>query len=71
MTQDTVKALGDSELVQVITWAQDEQKARAERLKQEAIARMKQLAPTVGVSITISGTRGRPPKTHNIKGEPR
>jgi hypothetical protein len=60
MTQDAVKALSDTELEQVIAWAQDEQKARAERRKRETIARIKELARTVGVSLNIRGTRGRP-----------
>jgi hypothetical protein len=60
MTQDMVKALNDGELEQVIVWAQDEQKARAERRKRETIARIKELARTVGVSLNIRGTRGRP-----------
>ncbi len=62
MTQDTVRALSDSELGEVIAWAQSEQKARAEKRKQETIARIRELAGTVGVSVTINGTRGRPPK---------
>jgi hypothetical protein len=45
MTQDTVKALSDSELVLVIDWAQAEQKARAEKRKQETIAKIRELAP--------------------------
>jgi hypothetical protein len=31
MTQETVKALSDAELSQVITWARDEIKTRTER----------------------------------------
>jgi hypothetical protein len=60
MTQESVKALSDDQLGQVIAWAQSEQKERTERRKQEAIARIKELAQTVGVSISINGRRGRP-----------
>ena len=60
MTQDVVKALSDSELVQVIAWAQDEQKARAEKQKREIIAKIKEMAQAVGVSVNIAGVRGRP-----------
>jgi hypothetical protein len=63
MTQETVKALSDGELVQVIAWAQNEQKARAERKKRETIAKIKEMAQVVGVSVRIAGGRGRPPKT--------
>jgi hypothetical protein len=62
MTQDAVRALPDSALADVIAWAQSEQKARAEKRKQETIARIRELAGSVGVSVTINGTRGRPPK---------
>ena len=60
MTQDAVRALNDDELTQVISWAQAEIKARAERRKQETIAKIKELANAVGVSVTIAGGRGRP-----------
>jgi hypothetical protein len=60
MTQDVVKALSDGELVQVIAWAQAEQKERAEKRKRETIARIKELAQEVGVSVSINGVRGRP-----------
>jgi hypothetical protein len=60
MTQETVKALSDTDLSQVITWAQEEIKTRTERRKQEAIAKIKALASQVGVSVSIAGVRGRP-----------
>jgi hypothetical protein len=60
MTQETIKALPDNELPQVIAWAQDEIKLRAERRKEEAIAKIKALADSVGVKIAIGGVRGRP-----------
>jgi hypothetical protein len=60
MTQDGVRALSDGELGQVIAWAQTEIKARAERRRQEAIAKIKALASSVGVSVSIVGARGRP-----------
>ena len=71
MTQDTIRALSDGELVEVIAWAEGEQKARTERRKQETIAKIKQLAQSVGVSITVQGTRGRPKaqQTNSIKGK--
>lgn len=62
MTQETVKAMSDADLAQVIAWAQDETKVRAERRKQEAIAKIKALAAQAGVSVAIGGARGRPVK---------
>ena len=62
MTQEMVRALGDKDLSEVIAWAQDELRVRAEQRKHDTIAQIKELAGTVGVSITINGKRGRPPK---------
>jgi hypothetical protein len=70
MTLDVVKALTDDELVQVIAWAHAEVKARTEHRKQEAIAKIKALANTVGVSVSIAGGRGRPAKPHLRKRDP-
>lgn len=60
MTQDAIKALTDGDLAQVVVWAQAEIKARTERRKQETIAKIKELAGAVGVTVAISGQRGRP-----------
>jgi hypothetical protein len=60
MTQDAIKALSDAELSQVAVWTQTEIKARTERRKQETIAKIKELAGAVGVSVAIGGVRGRP-----------
>jgi hypothetical protein len=62
MTQETIKALADGELTQVIAWAQEEIKARAEKRKRETIAKIKEMAGAVGVSVSIAGVRGRPAK---------
>lgn len=60
MTIETVRALSDADLSQVVAWAQAEIKARAEKRKQETIAKIKELAGAVGVSVAIGGQRGRP-----------
>ena len=60
MTLENVKALSDSEIEQVIAWGQAELKSRAERRRQETIAKIKQLACAVGVRVAIGGVRGRP-----------
>ena len=60
MTQETVRALPDDDLMQVVAWAQAEIKARAEKRKQETIAKIKELAGAVGVTVAIGGVRGRP-----------
>lgn len=62
MTQETIKALVDGELTQVIAWAQEEIKARAEKRKRETIAKIREMAGAVGVSVSIAGVRGRPAK---------
>ena len=62
MTQEMIRALPDKDLSQVIAWAQDELGARAEKRRHETIAKIRELAGAVGVSVTINGRRGRPPK---------
>lgn len=62
MTQETVKTLSDDQLVQVIAWAQGEQKARAERRKRETIAKIKELARSIELGVKIARRRGRPAK---------
>ena len=47
----------------VAAWAQDEMKARAEKRKQETIAKIKEL----GVAGAISGARGRPARAKPAK----
>jgi hypothetical protein len=64
MTLETVKALSDADLSQVALWAQSEIKARAERRKQETIAKIKEMAGAVGVSVAIGGVRGRPARVN-------
>jgi hypothetical protein len=60
MTQDAIRGLTDADLAQVMLWGQAEVKARAERRKQETIAKIKELAGAVGVTVAIGGQRGRP-----------
>jgi hypothetical protein len=62
MTQDTIRELSDGELVKVMDWAMAEQKARAEKHKQETIAKIRELARSIEVGVKIEGTRGRPAK---------
>lgn len=73
MTQETVKALSDGELAEVVAWGQEEIRARAEKRKRDTIAKIKELAGGVGVSVTIDGQRGRPAtglaKTKALKSE--
>jgi len=65
MTLENVKALSDSEIEQVIAWGQAELKSRAERRKAETIAKIKQLAGSVGVRVAIGGAKGRPARIKN------
>ena len=60
MTQETVRALADAELIQVIAWAEDEQGVREQRRKQDTIAKIKEMAGAAGISVSIHGKRGRP-----------
>ena len=62
MNLESLKALSDDALTQILAAAQEELKARAEKRKQETIAKIKELAGAVGVSVAILGQRGRPSK---------
>lgn len=62
ITAEAIKSLSDDELDRFIALATEEKQARTERKKQETIARIKQLAGSVGVRIAIGGARGRPVK---------
>jgi hypothetical protein len=62
ITVETIMSLSDDELNRFVDAGKEEQKARAERRKQETIARIKELAGTVGVRVAIGGARGRPVK---------
>ena len=70
MTQDAIRALTDADLAQVMLWGQAEIKARAERRKQETIAKIKELAGGIHVKVAISGQRGRPVKGTSAKVKP-
>jgi hypothetical protein len=63
MTQQMVKALTDAELSQMIDWAKEEQNVRTAQRKHETVAKIKELARSVNLDITIAGKRGRPSKT--------
>lgn len=60
MTQEVIRALSNDQLAQVLVWAHDEQKVRTERRKREVIAKIKQMAEEIGVSLSIAGRKGRP-----------
>jgi len=60
ITIEVVRSLSDDELDRFIDAGVEEKRARSERHKQETIARIKELAGTVGLSISIGGARGRP-----------
>lgn len=67
MTQEAVKALADNALEQVSLWVQEEIKVRAEKKRQDAIARIKEIAAAQHIVVNIGGARGRPAKTQNDK----
>lgn len=71
MKRDEITALPDAEIEQIMAWGQEEQRLRAERRKSEAIARIKELAATVGIGVAIQGQRGRPVRMKPIMTEKR
>jgi hypothetical protein len=60
VTTETIKSLSDDELDRLMKIATEEKEAREERHKQETIARIRELAGVIGVSVIIGGARGRP-----------
>ena len=60
ITIEAVRSLSDDELDRFINSGVEEKRLRAERHKQETIARIKELVGTIGVPISIGGARGRP-----------
>ncbi len=71
MTEDTLKALNDHDLEQLIVRAQAEKANRARKRKEDAIAKIKELAGAAGVSVSIKGARGRPAQTGSPEKLPR
>jgi hypothetical protein len=59
VTIDAIRGLSDDDLNRFIDSGMEEKRARAERRKQETIARIKELAESVGVAVAIGRTRGR------------
>ena len=60
VTIDAIRSLSDDELDRFIASGTEEKKARAERRKQETIAKIRELAESVSVTVSIGGARGRP-----------
>jgi len=71
MTEDTLKTLNDHDLEQLIVRAQAEKANRARKRKEDAIAKIKELAGAAGVSVSIKGARGRPAQTGSPEKLPR
>lgn len=71
ITLETIKTLPDDELDRFIAAATQEKKERTEREKQATIARIKELAGSVGVRISIGGARGRPARVRAEGSQPR
>ena len=60
VTIESVKNLSDDELDRLMKTATEEKEAREERHKQETIARIRELADVIGVTVSIGAARGRP-----------
>jgi hypothetical protein len=65
ITQEAVKDQSDEQLRQIIAWSQCELAERQEKRRQDAIAKIREIAGAVGVTVTIGekgrARRGRPP----------
>lgn len=58
--EDLLKTLNDAELAAFVAAGQVEIAAREKRRKEEAIAKIRELAGAAGLSVAIEGARGRP-----------
>lgn len=59
---DTIKSLSDEELDRFIIAGERERADRAERKKQETIAKIRELAEQGGIRVAIGGARSRKAK---------
>ena len=62
MIAEQITQLKDDDLSQIVKLAEAELRKRTERRRQEVITKIRELASTAGVTVTISGSRGRPAK---------
>lgn len=69
MKAEDIKNLTDAELLQVLNWAEQERKTRTERRKQETLARIRELAQSIGVAVSVGGQRGRPMRAQSQRKE--
>ena len=60
VTIEAIKSLSDDDLDRFIHSGMEEKTARTERRKQETIAKIRELAESVGVPVSFTSTRGRP-----------
>jgi hypothetical protein len=67
VTIDAIRSLSDDELDRFIDSGVQEKKARTERRKQETIAKIKELAESVGLPVSFAGMRGRPKGGKKLK----
>lgn len=59
-TELNLTAMSDAELTALAASAQAELAARERRRKEETIAKIRELAGSAGLSVSIAGARGRP-----------
>ena len=62
MISEQSTQLKDDDLSQIVKLAEAELRKRTERRRQDAITKIREIASTAGVTVTISGSRGRPAK---------
>lgn len=67
VTTETIKSLSDNELDRLGDAVMEEKRARKERHKQETIARIRELAGVIGVTVSIGAARGRPKNGKKLK----
>lgn len=60
MNLDQIKLMGDDELAQIAKLAETELRSRADKRRQEAITKIRELANSVGVAVNIRDQKHPP-----------
>jgi hypothetical protein len=60
ITQETIRGLSPAQFEQVKGWVRDDDKIRIEKHKQETLAKIRDLARSIEVGVTIGRPIGRP-----------
>jgi hypothetical protein len=67
VTTEAIKSMTDEELDRFLNAGNQEKAARAERHKQETIAKIRELAESISLPVNFGAGRGRPKSGKRLK----